>query len=158
MDQIELLKNKNRNLKKDIINNKNAIYINMSIIVGIVIASLGGGVILGLLLEKITKTLAISIAIGLLASIKPLRNIAICNRDIDDCNAQIVANKSGINNLEEKLKNKKQSEVNKTKSEKSSYSYNNSKYAKKTQEFNAYLNDLKDDGFFDYTDNSHKSR
>ena len=55
MDQIELLKKKNKYLRRNIKNNNNAILFHAGILLIIAIASLGGGAVLGLILDKMAK-------------------------------------------------------------------------------------------------------
>ena len=160
MDDIEKLKDENRKLENDITKNQNGIFISMGVIAMIVIASLGGGVIAGLILGKMLKTVVLSIGISVLLSVKSISDIGKFNRDIDDCNAQIKLNKKNIANLEKLMK---QQEIKQSESKKNNYSYKPNKFAKKNEEFNRYLNSLKEDNFFDFNENdnnedNHKSR
>lgn len=153
MNEIEILNNKNKNLREDIINNKKNIYRSVGIILIALIASLGGGVLLGFLLGKIVKAVTLSIGIAALISVKPIADIINCNKDIQYCNDQIMINKQII----KKYKNTQQQEIDKL-LKKDSKKSNNYKYEKMNQDFNNYLNGLKNEGFFDYNDDNHKKR
>ena len=161
MEEIEMLKKKNKKLASDIVNDKNAIFLSIGIILMIIFACLGSGVVLGLILSKMTKAIALSIGVSVLASLKSMSNIVACNRDINDCMVQINANNSEIKKLENLLKREKQKTLETKKEEtKSKQSYKTSGYSKKEEEFTKYLEELKDDNFFDFdnSDSNHKVR
>ena len=110
MDRIKELKDHSKQLKRDISHNQKLILTSIGMILMIGFSCLGAGVFLGLILDKMLKTIMIGIASGVLLSTKSISEIMKYNRDIDDCEAQIRANDREISHLEQAFAREKQKE------------------------------------------------